>query len=230
MNIVCSKCQGKFTIPAEKIPTSATAHFKCPRCGNRLSVGPEKKKAPERAEGIGNFGFEEEEVATPSISFDEGEAVEDYDNPFDFVEEEGLTALICENNPEVQDKIKISLDLMEYSVKVAANTRDALRNLRYHVYDVVVINESFDALNPESNGILIYLNRLNISIRRNMTVFLITEKCRTHDNMAALDKSVNMVVNVNDIEMIDSFLERGYAENDMFYRIYKEYLTKAGRG
>lgn len=255
MKIVCDKCQGKYNVPDEKIPEGKQFGFTCPKCRNRIPVmrtedtsasmdedivfslaaeNPVEDAAPppvkEKPQKGSSFSFDEEDSEKPSISFAEDESIYDAsEKPFDFVEEEYETALICESDPVIREKIKIALDLMEYSITMAENTRDALRNMRYHTYDLVVLNEKFDTPNPDVNGILIYLNRLVMFERRRITLFLLTERYRTMDPMAAYHRSANAVVNVKDIGKIDTILQKGLNDNNVFYKIFKEYLVQAGK-
>ncbi|MCG8470845.1 MAG: zinc-ribbon domain-containing protein [Desulfobacterales bacterium] len=219
MNIQCENCQGKFSFPDEKVPENKTLTLGCPRCGNKLSVGP-RGGASAMA-----MGFEEGDERKPSISFDEKEtdSYDDDERPFDFIEEEGVTAMVCISDAGLSEKVRIALDLMEYSVTQAGDTREALKNMRYHNYDVVVVDEMFDTKNPDVNGILIYLNRLPMVTRRNIVVFLMSESHRTRDEMVSFHKSVNMVVNHKDIDRIDMILEKGVRDNDHFYRVHNEF-------
>lgn len=220
MNITCEKCNGKFNFPDAKVPENRTLTLSCPRCSNKLSVGPRGGASISTA-----MGFEEGDDRKPTISFDEKEpdSYDDDERPFDFMEEEGLTAIVCMMDPERREKVRIALDLLEYSLTHATDTREALKSMRYHNYDVVVVDEMFDTKNPDVNGVLIYLNRQPMAARRQMTVFLMSDSHRTRDEMVAFYKSVNMVVNNRDIEKIDSILEKGVRENALFYRIYNEF-------
>jgi DNA-binding response OmpR family regulator len=117
------------------------------------------------------------------------------------------------------------LDVLEYHLTEAKNSREALKTMRYHSYDLIVVNEYFDAKNPDANGVLIYLERLNMTIRRNIFVAMITRRFRTMDQMTAFQKSVNMVVNVDNISDFDKILRRGLADYGMFYQGYKDCLA-----
>ncbi|MGD2098263.1 MAG: hypothetical protein PVG35_11815 [Desulfobacterales bacterium] len=151
------------------------------------------------------------------------------EKPFDFIEEEGLTALVCESNPTVRKTIINALEVMDYQITEAESARDALKRMRYHNYDLFVINEHFDTDNPESNSILLYLERLSMSVRRDMFVALISNRFRTMDNMMALNKSVNLIINIKNIEDIGKILSRGITDNEYFYRIFKETMKEVGR-
>ena len=214
MNIICQNCHSKFKIPDQKIPAGRRATVACPKCKGKISLGDK----------IG--------AAARGVSFVDTNSNGTYDaseKPFDFIEEEGLTALVCESNPLVQATITEALELMEYQITKAESARDALKRMRYHNYDLFVVNETFDTDNPESNGILLYLERLNMLVRRNMFIALVSDRFRTMDNMMALNKSVNLIINIKNIEDIGKILSRGITDNEFFYRVFKGTPKEVGR-
>ena len=151
------------------------------------------------------------------------------DKPFDFVEEGVKTALLCEPDAALQKKIKTGLHNMDYHITAPQLAKDALKQMRFHVFDMVVLNERFGTQNPDMNSVLKYLDRLNMSTRRNIFVTLITDRYRTMDNMSAFNKSVNLIVNLKNIDEIEKILRRGIADHEAFYRVYKRALIKTGR-
>ena len=210
MDIICNKCSSKFRIPDEKIPAGRVTTLPCPKCKTRISLDPAKKSA----------------AAAPAAS---DAAYDAADKPFDFMEEEGLTALLCEQNPIARKTIESALSLMDYQITIAESARDALKRMRYHVYDLIVVDENFDTKNPDANGVLIYLERLQMATRRNIFVAMISNRYRTMDNMMAFHASVNLVINIKNIEDIGKILGRGITDTELFYRIYKESLKESGR-
>ncbi len=242
MDVICEKCDSKYDIPDSKLPVGKSVGFTCPKCRHKMPVmrmddteiEDEVEFSLDEEQDSGSpspsFAFDEADSDKPSIDFEEDDSIyNSNDKPFDFVEEEYETALICENNPVFREKIRIALDLMEYSVTIAENTRDALKSMRYHTYDLVVLNEGFDTANPDVNGILIYLNRLVMAERRTITLFVLTERYNTFDSMMAYNRSANALVNIRDIDKIDTILQKGINDTEVLYKIYKEALINAGR-
>lgn len=218
MDVVCEHCQSRFKIPDEKIPTGKVVSVPCPKCKHKITVSaPARVDAPASAP---------EEAAGPDTR---GATYDASQKPFDFVEEEGKTALVCEPDPTVRKTILSALENMEYHITDAKDTKDAVTNMRYHVYDLVLVNESFDTGNPDQNGVLHYLERLPMSVRRNIFAVLISGRHRTMDNMAAFSRSVNMILNLKNINDIKKILPGSMTDNDFFYRIYKDTLKKLGK-
>jgi flagellar motor component MotA len=87
----------------------------------------------------------------------------------------------------------------------------------------------FGTQNPDENNVIRYLDRLSMSTRRNIYVALITDRFRTFDNMAAFNKSVNILVNLKNIDEIEKILTRGITDTKAFYRVFREAMTKTGR-
>ncbi len=223
MDVSCDKCQASFKIPDGKVPKGKSFSLKCPKCKEKIKVSPTGKKAaaaaPAAAEQPSQAMFDE----VGSDGYDANE------RPFDFLEEGVQTALICEGDPVYRGKIQAALETLGYQVTYPPNARDALKQMRFHVFDMVVINEKFDTPDPDQNNVLRYLETLGMSVRRNIFVALISDRFRTGDNMAAFHKSVNIVVGVDRMDDVEKILKNGINDNELFYRVYKESLVKTGR-
>ena len=224
MNVSCERCKSQFRIPDEKLSSTKAAFFLCPKCKNRISVGPLKKKNENSPDKPGKeIVFDEIDEET---EFDEYDASE---RPFDFIEEEGKTALICETDEKILLKAKNVLKLMEYNLTIVKTDREALKKMRYHNYDLILVNENFNTPDPDFNKVLIYLERQKMDVRRNIFVAMISQRFRTMDHMMALNKSVNIVINIKNIDDIGRILSRGITDSDLFFRLYKELLKETGR-
>ncbi len=231
MEINCEACGKRINIPDEKIPKDKSFSLKCPACSEKIYVD---LKAGADKKSLSGSSWSEQQDSREEKHRQDVFAVsgEDYDaseKPFDFLEEEGHTAMLLEQNPDIAAHIKGVLEVMDYYVTVPESIREALRKMKYHQFDLIVLNETFDSSSPDANGVLIYLQRLNMHVRRNIFVALLTERYTTMDNMAAFLRSVNIVINVKDIKSFDRILSRGINENDLFYAVFKESLKKLGR-
>ena len=159
-------------------------------------------------------------------------ASEDYDaadRPFDFVGEGGETALLCESDPAVREKISGSLTDLGYQITEPATAKDALKAMRFHVFDLVVLNERFDVDDQQGNSVHRYLEGMGMSTRRRFFVALISEKFRTMDNMAAFQQSVNIVINLKNSDEAGKIIKQGVADNKAFYHVFQETLQKMGK-
>jgi CheY-like chemotaxis protein len=214
MDIICTSCQGKLKIADEKLPVGKTVSLTCPRCKTKLSVTAPSKEESQDAEAVFEdlFDFKDED----------GDSYDASEKPFDFIEDEGKTALICEADAVLREKVRPTLDVLEYHITEVPNSREALKKMRYHIYDVIVLDEYFDTQDPEANPILIYLERQAMDMRRNIFVVLLSNRHRTMDHMTAFQKSVNMIVNIRNIDDFDKIVQRGLAEYGLFFKVLKE--------
>jgi predicted Zn finger-like uncharacterized protein len=211
MEITCEKCQSRFKLPDEKVPGGKSTRLSCPKCKGQITVVPPSGAAQLLKNGLEDTGYDASE------------------KPFDFIEEEGNTALACESDPVMLKKIVDTLNILEYHVTVSESGRDALKKMRYHQYDLVVINEAFHCTGPDSNMVLLYLERLNMSARRDMYVTMISSQYRTMDQMMAFRHSVNLIVNSKNIDDIGKIIQRGLTDHEFFYRVFKDTLKEVGR-
>lgn len=220
MDIVCEHCQSKFKVPDEKIPAGKVVSVPCPKCKHKITVSA-SPKADASAPGPETGGAAATDTAEDTYDASE--------KPFDFVEEEGKTALVCEPDAAVKKTLISALTNMEYHITDVKDTRDAVTKMRYHVYDIILVNESFDTDDPDRNNVLSYLERLSMSVRRNIFVVLLSHRYRTMDNMMAFNRSVNMVLNLKNISNIEKILTGSATDNDFFYRVYRDTLKKLGK-
>lgn len=209
MNIVCDNCQSKFSIPDDKIPPGKTAILKCPKCEGRISVTGQTVFSGEAAGGS-------------------AEALGTADSPFGYMDEDVETALICETDPAIKSQITTALGALGYQMTEAEDARTALRNMRYHSYNLVVVNELFGTNDPRSNGVLIYLERQLMSVRRDIFIALISRRFRTMDQMMAFNHSVDLIINLENLGEFGKVLLRGIKEKKAFYHIFKETIRKLG--
>jgi predicted Zn finger-like uncharacterized protein len=211
MEIKCKKCNTKFMIPDDKLPSGQVVALKCPKCKSKLEVATP--------------------ASTPKTTIvkaaqDTGGSLE---KSLDFVEAGVETALICEQDAGVREKIRSILQQMDYHVTVGASARDTMKYMRLRVFDLVFLDENFEGQGPKSNHVLQYLGHQPMGIRRNIFVVLLGNGFRTADNMTAFNLSVNLVVNLNDINQLDKILKRSLIDYEEFYRVLKRTLKTVGR-
>jgi len=219
MEIVCSHCQSKFRLADEKLPSGRSVAVKCPKCDNSIDINGQAQPSPREPASEPNAAAKD----VGPVSY------EPSDRPFDYLQEGIETALLCEHDLEAKHKIQTVLDKMDYHVVEAASARNALKYMRFHNYDLVVVNESFESSNTDNNHVLQYLVQLPISIRREIFVVLLSKSFRTMDNMMAFNKSVNLIVNLSDLNDIEKIMKGALKEHKAFYKAFRDALVKIGR-
>jgi CheY-like chemotaxis protein len=229
MDFECAKCHQTISIPDKKVPKGKSFNIACPHCKqkNKFQTDAEGKPITE----TNGDAASKEDMESQQFYFEEvgGDDYDMDDKPFDFLEEGAETAILCEPNTDVRDKIREALANMGYHITEPKEPREALKQMRFHDFDMVVINERFGSRDPDMNHVLKYIDGLRMDTRRNMYVALLTERFRTQDNMIAFNKSVNIVINLNDVNIVEKILRKGISEITAFYRVFKETLLKLGR-
>jgi predicted Zn finger-like uncharacterized protein len=161
MEVQCKSCKARFKISDDKLPVGQVISLKCPKCENKIEVDTRGTQATASAASL--------QAIMDDMASDTYDAAL---RPFDFLEEGVETALICEQDEAVREKIRLALQEMNYNITDAESTRDALKYMRFHNFELVVLNEGFDGGDPESNYVLRYVAQLSTSIRRDVFVIL----------------------------------------------------------
>lgn len=232
MKITCDNCQKKINIPDDKIPEGKSFSIGCPNCKNKVSVpSPAQSGSPKKEPKAPGKKAPGKKARPPEPSAGPGSDESPGDNgaptnPFEFLEAGAKTAVICEPDPDTRARIRQVVEEMDYHILESNNARDTLKQMRFHDFDLVVLNEMFDTRDPEMNHVLKYLSQLNMTSRRKMFLVLLSSGLRSMDKMQAFNKSVNLIINLGDMGKFDKILKAGIADHDNFYRVYKELFVK----
>ena len=166
-----------------------------------------------------------EETSKPAIKT--GAEKMDYSGrPSGFMAPDSETAMICEQDPVIRDRVVNELKKMGFATVQPAGFKEALKYMRFHVFNLIFIDEDFDTGVWETNNVLRYLENLNMVIRRQIFVVLVSTTIATMDNLEAYGKSVNLVINKRDVGGVEKILRQAMAENEEFYRVFKEKIRR----
>ena len=167
-----------------------------------------------------------EEKSTPASVAEE---IDYSGRPFGYKDTNNETAMICENDPVIRQKISSTLKSLDFNVIEPATFKEVLKYLNFHTFNVVVVNEIFDTRTGGINYVLYYLENLSMSTRRQIFVVLISETFATMDYMHALNKSVNLIINKDEISELGLIIKKEIEENEYFYNVFKEFYRKYGK-
>ncbi|HEU4371091.1 MAG TPA: hypothetical protein VFV05_22965 [Methylomirabilota bacterium] len=142
---------------------------------------------------------------------------------------EARLALVCEDAPERQAVIRAALEQVDFAMLPVKNAEEAIGRMRRDVYELVVIDEQYQGATPLDHPILSVLRTMPMSQRRWMFVVLVGREFKTFDNAMAFARSVNVVVNVNDLPHLPAILKKGITDHVEFYRTFRQVLTDAGK-
>ncbi|MEW6159989.1 MAG: hypothetical protein AB1813_21375, partial [Verrucomicrobiota bacterium] len=97
-------------------------------------------------------------------------------------------------------------------------------------YQVVVMDELFNANSPEENFALQNLQMLPMTQRRHSVVVLIGPSFKTLNSMQAFRQSVHAVVNPSDLTTLAQIIQQAVADNDLFLSIYRDTQLRMAQG
>ena len=138
-------------------------------------------------------------------------------------------ALVCVDAGDRRTAVTAALSELGYAAEVATASADAIDRMRKINYVVVVVDETYEGATPLDNPVLKALGAMSMPVRRYMFVALLGADVKTLDNATAFARSVNAVVSVNDLGQLTPILRRAIADNDAFYRVFREVLQAAGK-
>ena len=142
---------------------------------------------------------------------------------------EARLALVCEDAPERQAVIRAALEQVGFTMLAVKNADEAIERMRRDVYEVVIIDERYQGATPLDNPVLASVRGMAMSQRRWMFVALVGREFKTFDNAMAFARSVNVVVNLNDLPHLPAILKKGITDHVEFYRTFRQVLTEVGK-
>lgn len=146
----------------------------------------------------------------------------------DFIQQQRL-ALVCEDASERQAVIKAALDQIGFTMHAAKNADEAVERMRRDTYELVILDERFQGSTHLDNAVLAAVRGMPMATRRYMFVALLGREYKSFDNMMAFARSVNVVVNPNDLPHLPAILVKAMNDNNQFYRVFREVLAEAGK-
>jgi CheY-like chemotaxis protein len=137
--------------------------------------------------------------------------------------------LVCEDSAERQSVIKAALDQVGLTMFVAKTSEEAIERMRRDTFEIVILDEQFQGGSALDNEVLKALQTMPMSMRRYTFVVLLGRAYKTFDNMMAFARSVNVVVNLNDLPHLPAILKKGITDHVEFYRTFRQVLAEVGR-
>ncbi len=174
MNITCENCKTKLNIPDNKIAKDKESSFKCPKCKEKILVpaAKQQKEGGEKKRQVFSHSFDEQQ-----------------------------NALICIDDADLKKKAYSLVKQMGINVDTVKDAAAALKKMEYHMYHVVIIDDSFDQ-NKGLSSIIDRMNTIDMSLRRRICLVYISREYKTNDNMAAMHISVNNIIHIDEKKKI----------------------------
>lgn len=139
-------------------------------------------------------------------------------------------ALVCVAPPAEREQVVAALGREGYMTYIARDAADAVERLRFDADALVILHDGFGAPAGGGNPVLDHLALMGTARRRSLHVVFLSPHVRSQDPAAALARSVNLVLHVNDLPRISEALKRSRAEAEEAYRVLLESLRALGKG
>jgi len=240
MQIICAGCERPINIPDEKLPKGKAFMVTCPACKTKVRVDalPLKEEQPVTAQ----WEDEEETLDMPGRVVDTDYSQDEEDEDLVIYDENDRLALVLDDkNREAWLKalseyhptwgsLNVHLAQEEgFKVQYAKSPGHAVHKLKFTQFNLVVLHENYCNVPFEKSPVYKALIEMPMSQRREIFVALVGAKFKTLNNMQAFGHSVNLVVNEKDLEKLPQVLKKSIRENEIFYKVFRETLTSAGK-
>ncbi|MCG8549470.1 MAG: zinc-ribbon domain-containing protein [Desulfobacterales bacterium] len=210
MKIACPSCGNNASLPDDKIPKDKDFSFKCPKCGTSVPVKASAGNA--RAAGIEpNRADMESDVPMLQVGG-------------------GNRALVCIPPSLGRTRIMAGLENAGLKGNVPDTPAQALKNLEYYVYPLVVIDDAFDT----DQAITAYINNMDMFLRRKICLIRLGPGFDTGNAMTALNLSANYVIKSQDLGMEDASLVNdvlavALSEHEQMYAVFNDSMKAVGK-
>ena len=141
---------------------------------------------------------------------------------FDFISTEDKPALIAFSTPEWLETVKTALTELGYKVHTAATHSDFLTRFSQVRYQVVIIEELFDAKKTGKNETLQAVQTMLVNQRRHAAIILIGDSLQTLAPMEAFKRGVHAIINSSEMPMLKQLIEKVAADNALFLHSFRE--------
>jgi len=214
MKIACPTCSRDVTLPDDKIPKNKDFSFKCPKCGALVPV-----KAPGKVSaGNPGGGFEQNTVGMGPDDMSKLKA------------SGAKKALVCLAPCLGRNRIMAGLENAGFTAHVPETLAQAVKNLKYYVYPMVVLDEAFDA----DKTMAANMNNMDMFLRRKTCLVRIGPDFETGNAMTALNLSANYVIKSQDLEQEDASLVNNVlavvlSEHEQMYAVFNDSMKAVGK-
>lgn len=218
MRVQCPGCRTGFTIPDDKIPEGRVLKILCPKCKAPIEIDGKQQR--------GSLSGGEAPLTESAVASFVENAISDYANEIDVVEEGVKTALLCVTDTRRAERMAQVLQELGFWVVHASRSGYALGKLHHNNYDLILLEEEFDSDRPGGNLVLHHVQLLPMHVRRLFFLCLLSDTKPTLDAMLAFRLGVNLILNIQAIDKAKVILARAMKEYRGFYSFFNAELTR----
>ncbi len=217
MRVQCKRCRIGFNISDDKAPEGKDLKILCPRCKTPVEING--KVTPSELDDRAPYLSESHE---PEFGVD---SLLDYANAIDVVDDGVKTALLCDTNVKRAEKITQALQELDFWVVHALRPAFALKKLHHNNYNLLVLEENFNADKDSENLVLRHIQVLPMHQRRQFYLCLLCQDKPTLDAKLAFRMGVNLILNYQDLDKAKVLFARAIKEYRSFYGLFTAELA-----
>lgn len=137
-------------------------------------------------------------------------------------------AMVCHTKPEGYRNL---LEELGYQVHTPEYHIEAVNNLRFNSYKIIMITEEYESQPHDGSSVLRTLQNMVMTARRGIFIVYIAPGLKSFDYLEAFALSVNAIVSTEDMEedSVKDGLKRAIIENNRFFRVFSEVREKLGK-
>jgi hypothetical protein len=247
MLIECQSCQKKLNVSEDKIPFGRPFTFTCPHCKSKSTLtlperrvteisldndepappppGPRQNTAPKTSPSSTNLA---QQAPLPPASPPPPPEVVNFPTDLDELPDGIKAAMVAFDNEQIVESITEKLGNIGFRVIAAINVRDAVKQLKFGRFQLLVIQEDYYGATLATNQIIRAVNSMELSIRHDMFVAVVGSSFTSLDDLTAFSLSLDTVINNNDIDDIERILISAMEHVKKFFSSYKELRSQKG--
>lgn len=149
---------------------------------------------------------------------------------FEFLSASDKPALLGIGSLEWQARALAALDSLGFKVHAAQSADDFITRFTQVPYQVVIIEELFDAALVGENRALQYIQSASMNLRRHAAIILLGDSFQTLNTMQAFAQSVHAVVAGTDLDSLDKIIAKVVADNDLFLTAFRQVQEQIAKG
>jgi len=218
LEITCNGCKSRFVIPDKKLPKGKIVKIKCPKCGEKITLSLDKSNEKITLNDLNETHEEFSDI--DNFSYSDDELSETYEGK--------KLAFFVGDDTGLLSRISKPIEEMEYKIISASEIKTAIGKMRLNHFDLILIQDGFGG-NIQENLVIKYLNRLSMSIRRKSFVVLLSKIYKTMDQMMAFALSVNLIINLNDLDKLKDIINKSIKRQELFYKPFLDIMKEIGK-
>jgi hypothetical protein len=218
MTVTCPSCNASLTIPDDRLPKGRVVTAACPRCKGPIAIDTTAGAPSPPAPAPG---------APPSAAPVSSAAPAQAEQPEQSaIERRQPQALVCVPAGPERNQVLASLKELGFAPQTMEGAEQALEGLRFTPFALAVVRDGFGG---DANPVAVHVAEMGMAKRRTMLTVLISPGAKSHDPASAYSRSVDLLLQPEDLPHLAQDLRQALTEKEQTYRVYMDILQQMGK-